>query len=147
MKNDEQLDQSGHVDILSKRALVVEDFEEASDSLRELRKYHPLQARDVALRILRERIGDVYYQAFAFEILYAVALHDAVAYIESHAESESAYVFGAMLDSVTEDVGALESRDEIQKAVSLLRKALANRSPNDLSTLSSQKADFDAAYG
>jgi hypothetical protein len=134
------------IDILSRRALAGEDFEEASDSLQTLRKFHPLQAREVALQILHERIGDVYYQAFAFDILYAVSLHDAIEYIGSHADCESAYVLGSMLDSVTDDIGALESREEIQKAASLLHKALANRSPEDLSTISSQKAHFDEAY-
>lgn len=146
MKNDEQYKMLSSADTLAKCALLVENLEEASDALIELKKNHILLARDVALRVLREHIGDVYYQAHAFDVLYAVSLDDAIAYIESSAGTESSYVLGAMLDSVTEDSGRLEFRDEILKAVSLLRRAFALRSTEDLTTVSKQKAAFDEAY-
>lgn len=131
---------------LAATALAVEDFEEASNALLALKRENKLLAREVALKILHERIGDVFYRALAFEVLYSVALNDAVAYIESDAGTESAYVLGAMIESVTEDVGALTSQDEILKAVSLLRKALMLRSSEDLSSLAIQRTRFEEAY-
>jgi hypothetical protein len=146
MRNTEQERESDYADVLVKSALVVEDFEESSAALLALKKRYKLRAGEVALQILHECIGDVFYRALAFEVLYAVSLDDAVAYIETCADKESAYVLGAMLTSVTEDVGVLECRGEILKAVSLLRRALLLRSSEDLSALSMQKTRFDDAY-
>jgi len=137
---------TSHAAKLAAISLAVEDFEDASSALLALKKEDKLLARDVALKILREQIGDVFYRAHAFEVLYAVALNDAVAYIASDAGTESPYVVGAMIESVTEDAGALESRDEILEAVLLLRKALVLRSSEDLGSLAAQIARFDEAY-
>lgn len=131
---------------LAARSLTVEDFEDASQALLALKREDRLLAREVALKILREQIGDVYYRALAFDILYSVALNDAVAYIELNAGTESPYVVGEMIESVTEDAGALESRDEILKAVLLLRKSLKLRSSEDIRSLAAQIARFDEAF-
>lgn len=133
-------------DALAATALAVEDFEEASNALLALKRGYKQLAREVALRILRKRIGDVFYRALAFEVLYSIALKDAVAYIESDAGCESPYVLGAMIESVTEDAGILTSEDEIHKAVLLLRRALMQRSPEDLVSLAPQKVRFEEAY-
>lgn len=137
---------SSNGEVFAASALAVEDFEEASNALLALKREYKLLAREVALKILREHIGDVFYRALAFEVLYSVALDDAVAYIESDAATESAYVLGSMIDSVTEDAGALEFRDEILKAVLLLQKALRLRSPGELSSLAIQRTRFEEAY-
>lgn len=131
---------------LAASSLAPEDFEEASNALLALKKKYKGLAREVTLKILREHIGDVFYRAFAFEILYSVALEDAVAYIESDADTESPYVLGAMIESVTEDAGALTSRDEILKAVLLLRKSLRLRPAEDLGSLAPHIDRFEEAY-
>lgn len=136
----------GEGEALAATALAVEDFEEASNAFLALKRKNKLLAREIALKILHERIGDVFYRALAFEVLYSVALSDAVAYIESDAGTENAYVLRSMIESVTEDAGAITSRDEIQKAVLLLRKALMVRSPDDLSSIAIQRTQFEEAY-
>jgi hypothetical protein len=134
------------VDVFVASALVIESFEEASNALLSLRKNHKSRAAEVALKILDQRIGDIFYHALAFEVLYSVSLNDALAYIETKAGDESAYVLGAMLEAVTEDAGAIEYRDEIFKVVSLLRKALMLRSPEDLSAIAIKMTRFEEAY-
>ena len=127
-------------------ALAAVDFEQASNALLDLKKRHKSEAREAASKILSQHIGDVYYQALAFEVLYAVSLEDAVTYIEVKSGNVNPYLLGAMLDCVTEDAGALESRDKIEAAVSLLRAALASRSKEDLDVLSVQSGRFLGAY-
>jgi hypothetical protein len=126
--------------------LAVEDVEEASSSLLELKKANKTLAREVTLKILRERIGDVFYRALAFDVLYSVAMQDAVAYIGSDGCTESVYVLGAMIDVVTEDAGALTGRDEILKAVSVLRRVLEVRPQDDDRSLAIKRARFEEAY-
>lgn len=125
---------------------IIEDLEAASTALLSLKRKNTFIARDVALKVLKERIGDVFYQAFAFEILYSVALDDAVAYIESDADAESTYVLGAMLEAVTEDVGALSSQDKIMEAVSLLKGIIAHRYEEDLRSIAQKRINFEEAY-
>jgi len=146
MKNDNHEKALDCSDVFAKNALTIESFEEASDALLSLKKADKSRARDVALQILHERIGDAFYHALAFEVLYAVSLGDAVVYIEKNARQESVYVLGAMLTAVAEDVGALDGHDEILKAVSLLRQALALRPAEDLQELSTKRAWFEEAY-
>lgn len=142
----EQKNRPTDVNILATSALKVEDFEEAASALLTLKREHKLVARKVALQILREHIGDVFYRAQAFEVLYSVALNDAVAYIESNACTENTYVLGAMIEAVTEDAGALVCRNEIQKAVLFLKDALVRRSSEELSSLGRKTVRFEEAY-
>ena len=131
---------------LAATALDVEDFGEASNALLELKKKSESQVGEVALRILRESIGDVFYRAFAFEILYSVALNDAISYIDTHAVLDDPYIMGAMLESVTEECGALEGQEQILKAVVSLRKALTLRTAEDLGQIAIQASRFEEAY-
>jgi len=126
--------------------LDAEDFEEASRSLLELKNANKKLTREVTLKILRERIGDVFYRALAFEVLYSAGIADAVAYIESDGRTESAYVLGAMIDVVMEDAGALTGCDEILRAVSTLRKVLEVRSREDDRSIAMKRARFEEAY-
>ncbi|NIA55060.1 hypothetical protein HAV22_15595 [Massilia sp. TW-1] len=141
-----KLENFGNAEALVVSCLDVDDFEEASRSLLELKKVDKKLAGNVALRILRGRIGDVFYHALAFEVLYSLSMQDAVAYIESDGCTESAYVLGAMMDVVTEDAGALTGRDEILKAVSALKRVLEVRTREDDRSLAMKKARFEDAY-
>lgn len=146
MRKHEHEKASRSADALAQSALVIQDFDVAGDALLALTTTDKDRARDVALKILHDRIGDVFYQALAFEMLYDVSLADAVAYIQLNAMKESAYVFGAMLSSVAEDVNAPDGRDQIVLAVSVLRKALALRSAKELDEISKKRAWFEKTY-
>jgi hypothetical protein len=126
--------------------LDAEDFEEASRSLLELKSANKKLAREVTLKILRERIGDVFYRAHAFDVLYSAGIEDAVAYMESDGRTESAYVLGAMIDVVTEDAGALTGRDEILRAVSALGRVLEVRPQEDDRSIAMKRARFEEVW-
>jgi hypothetical protein len=141
-----ELKSSDNGETRARICLNVEDFEEASRSLVELKNRNKKLAREVTLKILRERIGDVFYRAHAFDVLYSAGIEDAVAYIESDGCTESAYFLGAMIDVVTEDAGALIGCDEILRAVSALRRVLEVRTREDDRSLAMKRARFEEAY-
>lgn len=126
--------------------LAPENFKEASEALLELTRRDQQLAREVAAKILNERVVDIFYRAHAFEVLYAVALDAAIDYIESHASTESAYVLGAMIGSVTDDAGIMEGRDKILEAVSMLREAVNTRPPEELDSIAQTIARFEEVY-
>jgi len=99
--------------VLEAMSTLAEDFEQASDALMELERRDKQRAAAVSSRILQDTIGDVFYRAFAFEMLYSVALRDAVAYIEAHARTAEVYVLGAMIEAVTEDSGVVADQRTI----------------------------------
>lgn len=142
----EQQGQLSVAEELAITSIAVEDFEEAGHALLALEKENPSLAREVALKILHDSLGDVYYRALAFEVLYSAAFDDALAYIESNAAVESAYVLGAMVEAITEDVGVLVNRDKVLRAASILKKALALRPREELDSLAIKKARFYEAY-
>ena len=135
-----------HTDALEAMSVEPEDFEQASDGLVELERRDKRRAAAVSSRILEDRIGDVYYRAFAFEMLYSAALGDAVDYIEEHARTAEVYVLGAMIESVTEDSGAISDRQTIQRAAALLKNALDVRPDADVLSISEKISRFEEAY-
>lgn len=142
MKNTKHNDLSEHIDALAESTLILDSFEEASDALIELKELDKSRARDVALKILNQKIGDTFYQAFAFEILYATSVNDAIAYIENKSHEESTYVLGAMLTAVAEDVGTYDQRNAVSKAISLLRQELTLRTAEELQEISEEVTWF-----
>ncbi|WP_338768673.1 hypothetical protein [Massilia sp. METH4] len=140
------IEQEIDADALAAICLSPEDFEEAAEALLLLeRKNRPLAGK-VALEVLTARIGDIYYRAHAFDVLYSAALEVAIEYIEMHASTESVYVLGTMLESVMEDSSVFEGRDKILKAVSLLRKAVGARPQDELDSIAEQIALFEVTY-
>lgn len=131
------------------RALTLEDFygfDEAADALIELKEKDKSLAGQVAQKILNDRVGDIYYQAFAFGMLYSISLDDAVSYMRSNALTQSPYVLGAMLDEVTMDMGAIDNRDKVFEAVCVLKGTLSLRFGDDLSSISEKITEFMNAY-
>lgn len=135
-----------HTDALEATSVEPEDFEQASDALLELERRDKRRAAAVSSRILEDKIGDVYYRAFAFEMLYSAALGNAVDYIEEHARTAEVYVLGAMLEAVTEDAGAISDQQTIQRAAALLKQALDVRPVAEILSISEKIRRFKEAY-
>ncbi|NHZ94285.1 hypothetical protein [Massilia sp. CCM 8734] len=131
---------------LEKQAIVVEDFDEGGDALQALAKLDKARAREVALRILREEIGDVYYQASAFDVLYGISAPDAVRYMEAAATTVDPYILGSMLTEIAVDSGYIEHQALVAKAVPLLRRALASRTTKELSAIEASVKHFEETY-
>ncbi|UOD29575.1 hypothetical protein INH39_30005 [Massilia violaceinigra] len=131
---------------LEGQAIVVEDFDEGGDALQALKKLDKTRAQAVALRILREQIGDVYYQAGAFDVLYGVSAPDAVRYMEEAASIVDPYILSAMLTEIAVDSGYIEHQALVAKAVPILRRALACRSMEELGAIEASIKHFDETY-
>jgi hypothetical protein len=132
--------------VLEGRALVVEDFDEAMEALRMPKTVDKGRAQQVALKILHEGIGDVFYQAYAFEVLYDISVADAVKYVEENSSTVDPYILGSMLTCIAVDVESIENRDYVAKAVTALRRAIAIRSIEDLSKIREPREFFEDAF-
>lgn len=115
------------VDLLERRVLQVEDFDEAMDALEMLATVGQSRALHVALKILRDGIDDVLYQASACEVLYDISIPDGVEYVEVNCITVDPCILGSMLTCVAVDVGSVKNRDEFTEGVAALRAALATR--------------------
>ncbi|MEF2269952.1 hypothetical protein V3C40_24495 [Janthinobacterium sp. LS2A] len=131
---------------LARTALIVEDFDDAMGALGVIKAIDKSRAKDVALKILKLHVGDVFYQAYAFEILYDISLSDAVKYMEENANMVHPYILRSMLACVAIDAGLIDSRSEILSAVGTLRCVLMSRSLDDLSEVHEQKKFFEDAF-
>jgi hypothetical protein len=143
MKETDKMDE---ITKLESRALIVEDFDEAVDALDMLARLDKIRARQVALNILRQDIGDVFYQANAFEVLYDIDISEAVRYMEANASSVDLYILQSMLTCVAVDVGATGNRDTVMKGVVALRHALNSRSTDELQKIHEKRKFFETAY-
>lgn len=121
------MDELDDADALAAICLAPENFEEASEILLALKSTNRPLAGRVALGILTSRIGDIYYRAHAFDILYTVSQDAAIEYIELNASAESVYVLGTMLEDLMEDACVSDGQIRIMQTISLLRKALNDR--------------------
>ena len=142
----DQEEKMNDVEVLMRRALVVEDFDEAVEALHALKTIDKTCASTAAARILNEGIGDVFYQAAAFRELYEVSVVDAVNYVEEKADTTDSYILGTMLTSVAVDKGFLENERYVKKAVAALRHALDVRCIEDLQKIQAEKKFFEETY-
>lgn len=124
-----------NADTLEKISLFEEIVEWPDVALHALKIIDGPRAIRVALNILENRIYDVYYQAWAFDVLYGLSLADALMYISKNATTEDWYVFKTMLSQVGADAGAEEGRDLILEAASILRSALSLRPPEEIAKM------------
>ena len=136
----------GSIDEMARCAVNVLDFDEGSDALKQLLKLDPIRARDASLVILKNKIGDQSYRAFAFDILYLISIPDALDYIVEYAAVEDATVIGEMLEFVTDDFGAEDAHFDLMEAASALRAYLSTRSAGDFEQLSERIAAFNEKF-
>jgi PHD/YefM family antitoxin component YafN of YafNO toxin-antitoxin module len=104
----------------------LEDFDEATIALTELKHVNPERAGEIASNILENGKGDSHFQASAFEILYSVNQPGALFYIENNSELVDLVVFRSMLESVTEDSSLVQINHDLLLAAKTL-KARADR--------------------
>lgn len=124
-----------HVDELVQTALEMSDMDQIGDALSELQQFHPAEARSVCLKILRDKLGDVYYQASAFDTLYDLNYVEGVDYIKNNAFSEDWYVVESMLYQVGADATILDERPEVVVAYDVLKRALSLRPAHEIESL------------
>lgn len=134
------------VETLERRALLVDDFDQGIEAIRRLKTIDKPRAISVALRILNQGVGDVFYQAAAFRQLYEISIAEAINYILLNASTTGPYVLGSMLTSVAVDAGNPENQVHVKNAVKALRNALESRSIVDLKEIQSEREFFDETF-
>lgn len=134
------------IDALVAAVVEIDSYQEASAALVSLLQLDKTRAQELAQGILANDIGDVYFQATAFDVLYTASKFTGVDYICRHAASAEPYLLGAMLSAVAEDSGTLEGVDDLMRAVSCLRAALRLRPADELAKISSKVNWFNETY-
>ncbi len=112
------------------------EYRDAANQLVELEKTNDSIARELALAVLNEQKGDIYFQAHAFDILYDTSRSLAIDYICQHANTTETYIVGTMISNVTIDSEQEEGREELMKAVEVLKQVLQGRDPEELERIS-----------
>jgi len=134
------------IEPLIKKIEVLEDFEEAQDALIFLKNNFPSIASKLAVTILKGAQGDDFFQAFAFETLYAADRQAAVQYIQQNVATANDQVYKAMLESVTEDSGIARENPEILQAVTFLHQRAQQLSEEEAVQLGDTLTWFQETY-
>ena len=104
------------VDIIDK----LENFEEATDALTDLKYLNPERAGEAAFQILSKQRGDSHFQARAFEILYSVDQKLSIDFLNENLETVNLDILGAILECITEDAPLVEDNKDLRKVLATL---------------------------
>lgn len=131
---------------LQKHITELEDYDAAADALRALRKLNSGLTEQLVLEILTEKKGDPYFQAFAFETLYAVNLQKAIELIKNPPLGLNPTILNAMIECVTEDVGIAHETPSIFEAIEPIKKLIKNLSVQDANRIKESIEWFQETY-
>ena len=125
----------------------LENYEEVSSALFDLERISPVKAKELAEKILREQLGDVYLQAVAFYVFYSAASSEALVYAKNNFENFPIYVLGAVVEQITEESGVYEENKELQTFVGDLKVFLQSRNKADMESIKESLDWFYETYG
>lgn len=124
----------------------LEDYDQATNALIELKYKNPSRAGELAFDILKNGEGDSHLQASAFEVLYSVDHLDSLDYISKSVNSVDLLVLRSMLECVTEDSSLVQDSGELQQAVERLKKRVKELSSDDYSVLGDTLDWFNSTF-
>lgn len=101
---------------LVEKILLLEDFDDASRALVELKYINKEKAKKLAYEILVKKQGDVYLQATAFDIYYSIDRTEGLKYIENFLDEVDLILFRSMIECFTED-SELNTDNDIAKSI------------------------------
>ena len=119
---------------------------EASELLMNLHIENNPIAQRLALLVLDKQKGDRYLQGYAFTVLYGASRPEAIEYIHQHAATCDVFIFGAMIAEVTSDSEQEEGREELMKAVEVLKQVLQERDTEELERISDDIQWFKESF-
>ncbi|MGE8361981.1 hypothetical protein [Pseudomonas sp.] len=131
---------------LRQQVIALDDYDDAADALRALKRLNPAAAEPLCRDILTEAKGDAYFQAFAFETLYATNLQAGIALIENPPAKLSTATLKAMIECVTEDSGITGEAPCILDTVAPLWALIQRLSPNEAEHIGETIAWFRQTY-
>lgn len=131
---------------LRQRVITLDDYDDAADALRALKTLNPAATEPLCRDILLEAKGDAYFQAFAFETLYAANLQAGIALIENPPSHLNTATLKAMIECVTEDCAIIGEVPCILDAVAPLRALIRRLSPNEAERIGETIVWFRQTY-
>lgn|GEM_PF-1173317 len=134
------------IDQLIATVNALEDFDGAVSSLRLLVDIDKHAAVKLALEVLIQQRGDVYFQASCFDVFYSASLPRALEYINENANDVDVYLLGTMMSNVVEDIGIIQYHPEIEDTVIVLKKAAMSRSSDEIMKIKHKLDWFNQTY-
>lgn len=92
----------------------LEDYEEASEALLELKSLNPLVAEDYCRRTLQNEAGDIYYRAIVLDTLYSLNRSFALSFVLENLDRLPDYVLAAALSNVVADEGIVPDAEDLR---------------------------------
>ena len=92
----------------------LEDYEEASDALLELKSLNPLAAEDYCRQALEHEAGDIYYRAIVLDTLYSLNRSFALSFVLENLDRLPDYVLAAALSNVVADEGIVPDAEDLR---------------------------------
>jgi hypothetical protein len=126
--------------------LKLENYREAEQALLSLKAQVPAKAKELALDILENEKGDIYFQSCAFEVIYSVDRGEALTLIRNNPSSTNLELLRVMVESVTEDSELVGSVPGLRDAVNVLEKKLATLSREELSEIADSVDWFRGSF-
>jgi hypothetical protein len=105
---------------LVEMVLGLNDLDNATTALTELKYVNREKAKELALDVLEKEKGDVHFQASAFEVLYSIDQVASFEIIKTKLDSVDPVVFRSMLECVTEDLPLIEENAGLFGIVKML---------------------------
>lgn len=125
----------------------LENYEEATDALIELKNINKDKTKTLSKEILYNKRGDVYFQAFAFHILYSISSTEAINFAKINLSTLPVYLLGAVVEQATEESGIIDEDEELKRFVTDLKSFLQTRKESDLTPIKESLDWFYETYG
>ncbi|MFZ6873781.1 hypothetical protein ACO0LF_17115 [Undibacterium sp. Di27W] len=125
---------------------MLDDFDDALSALHALADLDKTAAEKLALEILVQQKGDVYFQASCFDVLYSTSLQRALEYMKENVRHVDVYLLGTMMSNVAEDLGIIQEHPEIKDAVIILKKSVLSRSAAEIESIRDDLDWFNQTY-
>jgi len=102
---------------LIKTIKVLDNYEEAAEALSELAFSNKDEAEKLSLEILKNGLGDIFFQASAFDTLYEVNYKSAISFANKKLAGIHIYLLNTIINNVTVDSEIIEERPELKEFV------------------------------
>jgi hypothetical protein len=106
----------------------LKDYEAVADALQELDKLNSLKCMGLCSEIILSKKGDVYLQAYAYDLLYLRDPEKAILLVKRKLADCDLYLLGTILDKITMDSSIVDEKPILKNFVNELKNFLKSSS-------------------
>lgn len=123
-----------------------DDYDEATNTLINLKYINRELAEKLALEILEDLKGDPHFQASAFEILYSINQPAGLNFIRARLKNTNKIMFQSMIECVTEDSALLDGNLDMLETVKALKAKIETLDSTELENIKDTVDWFNATF-